>query len=91
MPRYDATFDEHVGAARASADAQAAIDRLRAPEIAAGDSGSDFPVLFLGECPPAWTSPFEPTESIAVDQNVGKGLCYWEDRLCSQRYEPNQC
>ena len=40
MPRYDATFDENVGAARASADARAAIDRLRAPEIAAGDSAS---------------------------------------------------
>jgi len=39
------TFDENVGAARASADTRAAIGRLnRGSEIAAGDSGSHFPV-----------------------------------------------
>jgi hypothetical protein len=41
-----ATFDESKGAARASADARAAIGR---PEIAAGDRGSHFSVLFSME------------------------------------------
>jgi hypothetical protein len=86
VPRYDATFDENVGAARASADARG---RLIVSEPLRSPLGTALPVLFLGEC--SWTSPSEPPESIAVDQNVGKGLCYWEDRLCSQRYEPNQC
>ena len=42
MPLRGATFDENAGAAL-----RAAISRLgRVPEIAAGDSGSHFPVPF---------------------------------------------
>jgi len=49
-PRFGATFDENVGAVRASAGARAAIGRFnRGPEIAAGDSGSHFPVRFSSE------------------------------------------
>ena len=46
MPPGGATFDESKGGARASADARAAIGR---PEIAAGDRGSHFSVLFSME------------------------------------------
>jgi hypothetical protein len=50
MPLNGATTDENVGAARAAADARAAIGRSnRGPEIAAGDSGSHFVDPFSGD------------------------------------------
>ena len=48
MPPSGTTFDENVGAARASADARVAIAGFASKrEIAAGDSGSHSPAIFI--------------------------------------------